>query len=217
MVADLYQSAGTRARRRDRLGRRLRHRRLGQVAVRRPGRRLPLRGAAAAATGCEPRVTGWMAHEQPFAFEPGRDRLRQRRRRASCTARRPCPRSTPRRPATRSWTPIGVDAIRAQVACARCSCSSTWRASAGFAPRTPERPGAARRDGDPRRAPRRRRSRASCCAARSSSTTARRRHPRLSALLHDRRRAPPRRRPRSRAILDSGAYRAHERAGGTGF
>ena len=45
VILDVYQSAGTRAGRPHGARRRLRRRRLGQVALRRPGRGLPLRAA----------------------------------------------------------------------------------------------------------------------------------------------------------------------------
>ena len=69
VILDAYQSAGavpldvTAARRR------LRHRRLGQVALRRPGRGLALRPPDLIEQ-LEPTLVGWQGHARPFAFEP---------------------------------------------------------------------------------------------------------------------------------------------------
>ena len=95
---------------RDRLGRGLRHRRLREMAVRRPRRRLPLRRAAAARRSRRASPAGW-----PIARRSPSSRARSSTRttpRASSTALPPCPRCTRRRPATRSSRRIGVDAIR---------------------------------------------------------------------------------------------------------
>ena len=96
---------------RDGLGRGLRHRGRGQVALRGPGRRLSLRGAAAGTLPSSPGSrAGWPTSARSIS-SPGPSNTR-RGPHASCTGRRPCPRSTPRGPATRSWSAIGVDAIR---------------------------------------------------------------------------------------------------------
>ncbi len=60
-----------RAARSRRARRRLRGRRLGQVAVRRPGRRVSLRAPGSRQAICSPAVVGWAGHASPFAFETG--------------------------------------------------------------------------------------------------------------------------------------------------
>ena len=67
-----------------------------------PGRGLPVRAPRLRDT-LEPRMTGWMAHEQPFAFETGPERYAADIRRF-LHGSPASPRSTPRRPATTSWT-----------------------------------------------------------------------------------------------------------------
>ena len=59
---------GNRPARRDGPERRLRRRRLGQVALRRPGQRLAV-CPPGSRRALEPAYTGWQAHEPPFAFE----------------------------------------------------------------------------------------------------------------------------------------------------
>ena len=196
MVADLYQSAGTRARRRDGLGRGLRHRRLGEVAVRRARRRLPLRRAAAARTGCARASPAGRPTRSPFAFEPEPSTTR-RARRASCTARRACPRSTRREAGYDIVEAIGVGGHPREVAAPGRAAASSWRASAASRPARRGRP--EQRGGmvDPRRAARRGGDARADAPRDPRRLPARRRHPPLAALLHQRRGARAGRRARS--------------------
>ena len=58
----------------------------------------------------EPKLTGWMAHERPFAFEPAR--IAATTPGGCCTARRAFPPFMPRNPGLRSINEVGIDAIR---------------------------------------------------------------------------------------------------------
>ena len=185
-----------------------------EVAVRRAGRRLPVRGARACRSACSRGSrAGWRTSD-PFAFEPGRDRLR-------ATDATRFLHGTPAVPAlyaARAGYEI-VDAARRRrhpraSRCGRCSCSMDLarepRPRAAHAPTSPTRAGA----WPSSTCPTARRSRASCCAARSSWTTGPGAGIRyLPALLHDRRRDPPRHRrdardPRLRRVSGPRAARA---------
>ena len=124
-----------------------------EVAVRRAGRRLPVRRPAPA--------------DAPAAAGDGLDgarapvRLRDRARsttrttrRASCTARPPCPRSSPRAPATRSWQPSASTAIRRK-SVRQVQLLMDRGPGAGARAAHPATTPSAGRHGDPRRAARR--------------------------------------------------------------
>ena len=101
VVLDVYQAAGTVPMDLAGARRRLRGRRLGEVALRRPGRRLSLRAARSdhgpAAGGR--RLGG---PRRAVRVRDRRDSLRRGASSASRAARRTCRRSIPRAPATRS-------------------------------------------------------------------------------------------------------------------
>ena len=112
VILDVYQAAGTVPMELERARRRLRGRRLGEVAVRRAGCRLSLRAAGPGRDSSQPGIVGWAAHAHPFEFADRRHRTTPTRPSASRAARRTCRRSTRRAPATRSSREIGVPAIR---------------------------------------------------------------------------------------------------------
>ena len=91
------------------LDRRLRRRRLGQVALRWPGRRLALR-AAGSDRAARAAFTGWQAHARPFAFEP---ELRYADGIARSSPGRRRPRALRMQPGYDLIEEIGVERIRA--------------------------------------------------------------------------------------------------------
>ena len=140
----------------------------------------------------QPRVTGWMAHEHPFAFEPGP--IEYARRRRALPARHAGGARAVRRAGRlrRSSRAIGVEAIRAQVrrqVQLLIDLAARARLHARARPTAPEQRGGmvildvpARRGGHARAA-------APRDPGRLSSRGG---HPLLPALLHERRRARPR-------------------------
>ena len=69
MILDCYQSAGIVPFDVTALERRLRRRRLGQVALRRARGTAGSTSDPTSPSGSQPTFTGWQAHERPFGFE----------------------------------------------------------------------------------------------------------------------------------------------------
>ena len=93
--------------------RRLRGRRLGEVAVRRPRRRISLRAARPGGSGCSRPSSAGRRTRRRSSSRPGRSGTPPPPS-GSRAARRTCRRSIRRGPATRSSATIGVPAIRAR-------------------------------------------------------------------------------------------------------
>ena len=205
MILDCYQSAGDRSRRRHGPRRRLRRRRLGEVAVRRAGERLAVRAARPRGDGSSPTSTGWQAHERPFAFEEEMEY-------ASGAARFLT--GTPNPAAHMAGTAgydlieeIGVERIR-ENSLRQTELLIGLADAAGFDVRSPRDP--ARRGGTvtidaPEAARRLRRARVARHPRRLPSRS---RNPPRRALLHDRRRAALRGR-QIVEIVETGAYERH--------
>ena len=171
VVADLYQSAGTVPVDVAGLGRGLRHRRLGEVAVRRARRRLPLRGAAAAGPAAPARHRLGGARATRSLSSRGRSTYARGRRALPARHAGACPRSTPPRAGydDRGARRRGRDP--APSPCGRCGSLVDLARERGL-PRAHARAAAgARRAWWCSTCPTARRSRASCCAARCSWTT----------------------------------------------
>ena len=170
VVLDAYQSAGTVPLDVTRSGRRLRGRRLGQVALRRARARDGCTCGPTSAEPLEPALTGWQAHARPFAFETEQEYAEGAGRFLT---------GTPNVPALYAATAgydvieeVGVERIRAR-SVEQTTLLIELLEEAGLRGRQPARPGSPRRDGRGALARVRARPRGARRARGSSATTAR--------------------------------------------
>ena len=100
VILDVYQAAGTVPLRDRDARRRLRRRRIGEVAVRRARCRLSLRASRPCQRALQPGIVGWAAHAQPFGFADGAIAVRR------------CAGALPERHAERALALLGAGRVR---------------------------------------------------------------------------------------------------------